>query len=103
MRILPVAGNDRLLPESAFNDPMLARHEVHHRARRRPLHFSRRRCCGSRTPIWVVLGVLGRTIPLAKSCFDEAGQISAGRNPISGIDVQPPGKNDNVRCPLAVQ
>ncbi|HEY4931130.1 MAG TPA: hypothetical protein VII23_06135, partial [Terriglobales bacterium] len=56
MRILPVAGNDRLLPESAFNDPMLARHEVHHRARRRPLHFSRRRCCGSRTPIWVVLG-----------------------------------------------
>ena len=49
------------------------------------------------------VGRTSRTIPLAKSCFDEAGQISAGRNPISGIDVRPPGKNDNVRCPLAVQ
>ena len=66
MRILPVAGNDRLLPESAFNDPMLARHEVHHRARRRPLHFSRRRCCGSRTPIWVVLGGLARIIHVSE-------------------------------------
>jgi hypothetical protein len=55
-RILPVAGNDPLLLESAFNDPMLARHGVRHRARRRPLRFSRRRYCGSRTSIWAVLG-----------------------------------------------
>jgi hypothetical protein len=55
-RILPVAGNDRLLLESAFNDPMLSRHGVRHRARRRPLRFSRRRYCGSRTSIWAVSG-----------------------------------------------
>jgi hypothetical protein len=36
--------------------PDAARHGVHHRARRRPLRFSRRRYCGSRTSIWAVFG-----------------------------------------------